>query len=207
MLNRGPYTEVVHSHHAQLSVTINRRLADTLVLIGLSGVTLFGAYNTLLAYQRSRAVGQMMGGMMSGMIIGPFWYSIGTVLVVATVGGFYIMIRENVTKPLDTTDTGSIELDDSKPIEQSDDTSQFTILEILPDDERRVLSPIIESPGITQVALRDRSNFSKAKVSQTVSTLEKRGLIYRERQGRTYRIYPTASLQERMGPSYTMKDA
>jgi uncharacterized membrane protein len=27
-------------------------------------------------------------------------------------------------------------------------------------------------------------------VSQTVSDLEKRGLLYRERQGRTYRVYP-----------------
>lgn len=188
-------------------MTVDRRRADTLVLIGLSGVVLLGVYSTLLAFRRSRAVGQMMGGRMSGMITGPFWYAIGTILVVAAVGGIYVMIRENITTPRGATDNGSIEADDSKPIERNDDTSSSTVLDMLPDDERRMLSPVIESPGITQVALRDRSNFSKAKVSQTVSTLEKRGLLYRERQGRTYRIYPSASLQEQIGSSHHLKDA
>ncbi|MEF8773723.1 MAG: MarR family transcriptional regulator [Halobacteriales archaeon] len=69
-------------------------------------------------------------------------------------------------------------------------TPDERVLDLLPEDERRVLEPVIESPGITQIALRDRSDFSKSKVSQTVSDLEKRGLLARERQGRTYRVYP-----------------
>jgi uncharacterized membrane protein len=64
------------------------------------------------------------------------------------------------------------------------------LLDVLPADERRVLEPVVASPGLTQIELRDRADFSKSKVSQTVSDLEKRGLLYRERQGRTYRIYP-----------------
>jgi len=70
------------------------------------------------------------------------------------------------------------------------------ILAVLPDDERRVLEPVVESPGLTQIALRDRSGFSKSKVSQTVSELEKRGLIYREKQGRTFRVYPADDLAD-----------
>jgi uncharacterized membrane protein len=70
------------------------------------------------------------------------------------------------------------------------------VLDLLPEDERRVLEPVISSPGLTQIELRDRSEFSKSKVSQTVSDLEKRGLLYREPQGRTYRIYPSDDLQQ-----------
>lgn len=79
------------------------------------------------------------------------------------------------------------------PAEESNEQAHpgRPLLEMLPEDERTVLEPVIDSPGITQVALRDRSGFSKSKVSQTVSDLEKRGLLYREKQGRTYRIYPT----------------
>lgn len=69
-------------------------------------------------------------------------------------------------------------------------------LDLLPEDERRVLEPVLGSPGLTQIELRDRSEFSKSKVSQTVTDLEKRGLLYRERQGRTYRVYPAEELQE-----------
>ncbi|WEL20535.1 MarR family transcriptional regulator [Halorhabdus sp. BNX81] len=68
------------------------------------------------------------------------------------------------------------------------------VLDLLPEDERRVLEPVLDSPGITQIELRDRSAFSKSKVSQTVTDLEERGLLYRERQGRTYRIYPSEEL-------------
>jgi hypothetical protein len=76
---------------------------------------------------------------------------------------------------------------------------QGRVLDFLPDDERRILEPVISSPGITQIELRDRSDFSKSKVSQTVSVLEKRGLLYREPQGRTYRIYPGDDLQQSQG--------
>jgi len=69
------------------------------------------------------------------------------------------------------------------------------LLDVLPEDERRILEPVLESPGLTQIALRDRSEFSKSKVSQTVTDLEKRGLLYREEQGRTYRVYPADDLE------------
>ena len=70
-------------------------------------------------------------------------------------------------------------------------------MDVLPEDERRILAPVIKSPGLTQIEVRDRSEFSKSKVSQTVSDLEQRGLLYRERQGRTYRIYPSDDLSKR----------
>nr|WP_229770561.1 MarR family transcriptional regulator [Halorhabdus sp. CBA1104] len=49
---------------------------------------------------------------------------------------------------------------------------------------------------MTQIELRDRSDFSKSKVSQTVSALEERGLLFRERQGRTYRVFPSDDLSD-----------
>lgn len=63
-------------------------------------------------------------------------------------------------------------------------------LDILPEDERNLLEPIIKTPGITQVEVVDRSDYSDAKVSQTLKSLRERGLVYREPQGRTYRLYP-----------------
>lgn len=63
-------------------------------------------------------------------------------------------------------------------------------LEILPEAERRVLEPVLETPGITQVEVVARSDYSDAKVSQTLKALRGRGLVYREPQGRTYRLYP-----------------
>lgn len=76
------------------------------------------------------------------------------------------------------------------------DTEPRVDLEILPEDERRILEPILDTPGITQLEVVARSDFSDAKVSQTLKALRERGLVYREPQGRTYRLYPETVLGE-----------
>lgn len=73
-------------------------------------------------------------------------------------------------------------------------STERELLRYLPADERRVLEPVIDSPGVTQIEIRDRSDFSKSKVSQTLSELEQRGLVYKEKQGRTFRVYPGEEL-------------
>lgn len=69
-------------------------------------------------------------------------------------------------------------------------------LGILPEDEQQIVKPVVRMPGITQVEVVARSDFSDAKVSQTLKSLRERGLIYREPQGRTYRLYPGTVLKE-----------
>jgi DNA-binding IclR family transcriptional regulator len=50
---------------------------------------------------------------------------------------------------------------------------------------------------MTQQEVVARSGFSDAKVSQTLKGLRERGLVYREPQGRTYRLYPGELLTEK----------
>ncbi|MFC6987557.1 helix-turn-helix transcriptional regulator, partial [Haloplanus sp. GCM10025708] len=127
------------------------------------------------------------------------------------IGGGYLVIRDEVTS-IDVNDRPQNETANPTDPESAESPEvalqsngsispesqpQARVLDLLPDDERRILEPVIASPGITQIELRDRSDFSKSKVSQTVSALEKRGLLYRERQGRTYRIYPSDDLEQK----------
>lgn len=53
-----------------------------------------------------------------------------------------------------------------------------------------ILSVIRESPGITQEELREITGYSASKISVEVKELEEKGLIRREKHGRTYRIHP-----------------
>lgn len=99
-------------------------------------------------------------------------------------------------KPADRSPDESADRSNRDPAASDPPSADAAALRFLPDDERRVVEPILESPGLTQVELRARSDFSKAKVSQTVSELEDRGLIYREKEGRTYRVYPGELLKE-----------
>ncbi|SFG95655.1 MarR family protein [Halopelagius inordinatus] len=197
---------------------MNRRRADAIVGLIVTAVVIIGGALSWQAYQQQQAfeqMGSMMGTSM-GAVHGtnPLWYVLGTILVSVVIGGGYLMIRDDVTN------TEAVKRQESEASEQTDqDRSEFEsepstqttqpsdginpetqpqarVLDLLPDDERRILEPVLSSPGITQIELRDRSDFSKSKVSQTVSALEKRGLLYRERQGRTYRIYPSDDLKQ-----------
>jgi len=192
---------------------VNRRVADWLVGVLVAVVLLGGLYSTWQAAQRYRAVDSMMGGAMGGVHgTNPLWYALGTVVAAAVVGGVYVAVRDEFTDApgrvepsarsdspppegsrLDGGSTSESERASADAVEHAP-PARSRVLDLLPEDERRVLEPVLASPGITQIALRDRSSFSKSKVSQTVSALEKRGLLYRERQGRTYRVYPDESL-------------
>ena len=66
----------------------------------------------------------------------------------------------------------------------------MAILErVLSDDEILILRLITENEDITQDSLRFTTKFSKSKVSAIIAELEKNGLIYREKLGRTYKLY------------------
>jgi len=193
---------------------MNRRRADTVVGGLVAAVLVVGGVLTWQAYQQQQAFDQMgsMMGTSMGSVHGtnPLWYVLGTVLVSAVIGGGYLVVRDDLSS-IDATVRSHNEMEnltDAESAEPPEETHspeginpesqpQARVLDLLPDDERRILEPVLSSPGITQIELRDRSDFSKSKVSQTVSALEQRGLLYRERQGRTYRIYPSDDLERK----------
>ncbi|WP_331235751.1 helix-turn-helix transcriptional regulator [Natronorarus salvus] len=171
---------------------MERASADLLVGAASCALVLLG----VIGWWTSRGTG--MDGMHGGAGAAGAVYLFGGLIAAAVVVGLYAIGRDGLTEPRrdgeerQTATDGSAEdgteLTASVGEGRTDDVDR--VLSVLPEDERRVLEPVLETPGLTQVELRGRSDFSKAKVSQTVSELEDRGLLYRERQGRTYRIYP-----------------
>ncbi|MFB6069549.1 MAG: helix-turn-helix transcriptional regulator [Halanaeroarchaeum sp.] len=218
---------------------MQRRTADGLAATLVGVVLLAGLVWTWQVWTAAQTTSTdgTIGGMMDGQMMqpapSPLGPLLGTVVLVAVLGGGYLLVREQVAaggRPASGADVRGFEADSTlssrdggvaSADDEGDDTpatasqpeegatradeigpsgvTSRPLLDVLPEDERRVLEPVVESPGITQIELRDRADFSKSKVSQTVSDLEKRGLIARERQGRTYRVYPAGELGE--GPA------
>lgn len=56
-------------------------------------------------------------------------------------------------------------------------------------DETQILEMIRDSEGITQDSLKYRTGFPRSKVSTLLTHLEKRGIIFREEAGRTYKLF------------------
>jgi uncharacterized membrane protein len=63
------------------------------------------------------------------------------------------------------------------------------LLKGLDEDEKRVLVAVKEQDGITQATLRLRTDFSKAKLSTVLGGLERKGLIKREKKGKTNQVF------------------
>ena len=63
------------------------------------------------------------------------------------------------------------------------------ILKAMDENEQKVLKAIKEQEGITQSTLKFRADLSKAKVSQILTDFEKKRLIKRELNGKTYSVY------------------
>ncbi|MDZ7850204.1 MAG: MarR family transcriptional regulator [Halodesulfurarchaeum sp.] len=169
-------------------------------------------------------MGSMMDGSMGTYGTDPLVYLLGGVILAVVIAGGYLVVRDQIARPAESAtrasngvpaagpmgetadsrpETGPVESPGAPATEGaesanrgSDPVPERELLRYLPDDERRVLEPVIDSPGVTQIEIRDRSDFSKSKVSQTLSELEKRGLVYKEKQGRTFRVYPGEELDE-----------
>ena len=62
-------------------------------------------------------------------------------------------------------------------------------IEILKEDEQKIMKLIIENEGIDQRDIVRITGFSKTKVSKILSELEKRGVIRKEQVGRRNKIY------------------
>jgi DNA-binding transcriptional ArsR family regulator len=189
-------------------------MADVLVA-GIAGlVVLLGVVWAVLAAQQptsrmSGSMGSMMDGGMGGYGTDPLVYLLGGVVLAGAIGVGYLLVREQVSTPEgpangvgegDDPGTSGDAVSEVPPGEQASredgSATERELVRYLPEDERRVLEPVLDSPGITQIEIRDRSDFSKSKVSQTLSELEKRGLVAKEKQGRTFRVYPGEELDD-----------
>ncbi len=69
--------------------------------------------------------------------------------------------------------------------------------QFLTADERAIFSAIMEKGKITQDKLPEITGFSKPKISRLVAELVDRGLITRERVGKTYILYPAKIFKAR----------
>lgn len=185
---------------------MKRKTADIAAGAVVGGILLLGILSVIQLQLTGGPMRGEMGSMPAIALLGPFLMSLVSASI---IGGVYLFARSQLfttqTDETDeTTETGGPSEPDTdttaspETAATADREDHAHILAVLPDDERRILEPVLESPGLTQIKVRDRSDFSKSKVSQTITDLEERGLLYRESQGRTYRVYPADDLDERL---------
>ena len=79
-------------------------------------------------------------------------------------------------------------LEEEKSMKIGEDKFEL-ILKAMDDNEKKVLKVIKEQEGITQSTLKYRTDLSKAKVSQILTDFEKKRLVKREANGKTYSVY------------------
>ena len=65
------------------------------------------------------------------------------------------------------------------------------LMKTLDPNEQKILNTLREKEGITQNMVTIKSGLSKAKVSLILSNFERKGMVKRENNGKTYSVYLT----------------
>ena len=136
--------------------SVTRSKLDVAVGGLVVAVLIVGVAVTLQTYQASTS-GMGHGWTMHG--VHPAWNLLGAVLIATIVGGIYLLIREQLHQGREpgepsgrleeTRDEGSIPNDEieteSADSSEKQEEIERDVLTYLPEDERRILRPVIES--------------------------------------------------------------
>jgi len=165
----------------------NKKLGVILISASvLLGVFLLGSMSNLsnkgneLGCYNNAECNQVVGALNSSHFI------IGILAALFSLGIYMFIFNkseEAILKKLEDKSREEIEIDKFN-----------SVLKILDENEQKVLKAVKEKEGILQSALRFRTNLSKAKISQIVTNFERKGLVKREMQGKTYAIYLAKSV-------------
>lgn len=161
------------------------RIVLIILIVVVSYFLLFLIMNSLLTQGQTQMM-RMMNAMHGGMMSFSTTYSAITNLIslIFALGiGFVVslyLFRKEEKK------------------EKTIDREYRILRKALSEDEKRILDEIKKADEITQDSLRFRLGWSKAKISTILVNLDKRGIIQRERVGKTYRVFLQRNQQKKM---------
>lgn len=150
------------------TITELNNVTKILLIILVVAVTYFIIFLALRPFFAPKSMIDMMsqitGGIGTANII-----SLIIALIIGVIISFYLFKPENKSR---------------------DKENEFNIIKkVLSEDEKRILDEVKKARGITQDSLRFRLGWSKAKISTMLTNLDKKGLVQRERTGKTYKVY------------------
>jgi uncharacterized membrane protein len=159
----------------------NKKLGLIIIALGIAFSFLLFAFNTELSKYKVQSCG--CTNSCAAVHEPSLLSSIGIAIIVALVMlGVYLLFFERSHQVLVK------RLRDVSMLKSEDEKFKLVLLGLNPD-EKKVLTAIREQDGITQHTLGIRTNLHKSKLSIIVSTLEQKGLIKKEKKGKTNHLY------------------
>lgn len=81
--------------------------------------------------------------------------------------------------------------DSLRPQKRKGNILKDVMWDLLSPDEKIIMTEIIKTDGVTQDSIINRLDFSKAKLSLLLTSLEDKGLVMRQKVGRTNKLLLT----------------
>nr|WP_229770590.1 MarR family transcriptional regulator [Halorhabdus sp. CBA1104] len=162
---------------------MNRRRADTVVVVLVGFVSIVGGAVSWQAYQQRRSLEESMGSMMDGTMEtmhgpDPLWYVLGTLLVVGIIGGLYLLVRTDLTDEADPPQTPMPDAASSETAPAQDDEStggghprQNQIHKRACSICCRTTNAACSNPSLTRPESH-RSNFATGLISRRVKSVK-----------------------------------
>lgn len=132
---------------------VNRTLFDWTVVALIGGILLLGGGAAYQQWTALNELGGHMGGDATIHATNPVWFLLGTIVAVSIVGGVYLGVRDRFgsTGPHGELAHSPLLPDQNEMVSEDQPDPALDLdrglLDLLPDDERRILAPVLESPG------------------------------------------------------------
>ena len=172
----------------------NKKLG--LIIIGISILLIifvYGIGNQLKNLQANSSITNSCTNICKDICTGnePSYFIYGSIAVIfSTLSlGIYLFFFEKSHQTL----INKIKKDSN--IKSSSEKFNLILLG-LNEDEKNILTAVKDQDGITQHTLGLRTNMHKSKLSIIVGMLEQKGLVKREKKGKTNQVYLKVNLNE-----------
>ncbi len=161
----------------------NKKLGITLVIISV----IFGlaAFQVISKYSASSSQMECMaapGCANVGSVLNYTHLAVGVLFSLLSLGVYILLFNSGSTEAI------LKRLEEEKNTKISD--GRFTLLlKTMDPNEQKVLNSVKENEGISQNMVTIKTGLSKAKVSLILSSFERKNLVKREPNGKTYSVY------------------
>ncbi|HLC55001.1 MAG TPA: hypothetical protein VJJ75_00550 [Candidatus Nanoarchaeia archaeon] len=159
----------------------NKKIGAVLIVLSviLGGYLLTSIAGTNAEYTKMCAPNQQCAQI--GTSLGWSHFAVGIIFSILSLG-FYLVFFSR-------TDDLLLKNLEHDVLAREDEQKVKLMTKALDENERRIFSVVRDQPGITQNMVTFKTHLSKAKVSQVLSDFEKKQLVYRKPQGKTYSVY------------------
>lgn len=161
----------------------NKKLGATIVLLSIAlGIVGLGVINKYSATNNQMGCMTAPGCQSVGSVLNYTHLVVGILMSLLSLGIYMVMFHKD-------SEYAVLRKLEEEKLRKLNEGKFDILMKTLDENEQRILNTLREKDGVSQHMVTLKTGLSKAKVSLVLSNFERKNLIKREVNGKTYSVY------------------